>query len=205
MFRLFLALSVLGGALLCSNQTLAQGYPCSDADAAPLDSINVTHITNPTGNAIEQKLKATQSTWEIVIMMTAGGTASLFIPVESVQFSGSGADSVNGVSTNELFLLIDYISVRRALDSNLLPTPSPGNSYNVNLYHSGCVARGGSGSGTYFTSGTSGCCRKTYTVARPGGGGSPTIALTGSNGPTCSFLQSTCDDQSLIFSHLLEY
>lgn len=200
MFRIAVALLVLGGAVLCSNRTLAQEYPCSDANAAPLDSIHVTHVTNPSGTPLEQKLKSTQSTWEIVIMMTGGGTPSLFIPVESVQFSGSGVDSVNSVSTNELFLLIDYVSVQRALDSSLIPTPSPGNSYNLNLYHSGCIGRGGSGSETYFVSGMSGCCRKTYTIARPGGGGSPTIALVGSNGPTCSVLDSTCDEESLLFS-----
>lgn len=196
------ALLVLGGILLFSTTSLTGQYQCNDLNAVPVDTFTITYTTNPHASPLEFKLQDANSSWDIITLLTPGGTPSLRVPVESVSFSGIGVDSINSVTTPVLFLMIDYVSVRRALDSGAIPTPAPGNSYNLHVYHAGCVYRTGSGSTTAFTAGGNECCMKTFTVARPPNGGRTTINLSSSSGPTCTSLESTCEDDNVIFSLL---
>lgn len=195
-------ISAFFGLLLVTSICHAQ-YPCTDAGAFAVDTATVVQPLGFSGGGCQPKVvSAAASAWDVVVMFTSSGTPSLVIPVESVQFSGCDPDSLDNISTAVLFELIDLVSVRRSLDSGLIPTPSLGTSKYINVYQAGCVERTGSGDSTHFAAAGSGCCRKTFMVSNTYLIG-VTITLVGSNGPDCgSGYNSTCEEDDILFSFL---
>jgi|GEM_PF-2597217 len=179
-------------------------YPCSNPDASPVDTLVVGCSPDSTlPIPLGWKVQAAQISWEEVVMSTSSGTVSLSIPVESISFSGAGADSLDPISTAALFYLIDAMAVRRALDSGWLTPPMVGTSRMVDVYQTGCVTRSGQGEETAFTAESGDCCVKTFLVSTPFGGGTPTITLVSSNGPACSgSYESTCEEEEALFSFI---